>query len=882
MNSSVPIRFTCHDIHGNGCETILDAGWNFCPQCGRKAGGLHIVSPLLLFRPGAPPTAQLILRHAGQRPVTFGVRLPPPSPDATEADQLTALRLLDASGKEAMRPVSFQTLPGQPPRLNFRWASQTPPPHAAPLIASLEIISDDGAPQDPFATEAKNRHRQWDYVPLEVRAPTPPRLRVETELCLFGPSCRERTIFLFNEGDALLPLRPIVAPPGYQIEPQSNTASGAIQNSTSYWTLGARERRAYQIKALAGAPTGSVLLSVSRADGKPLGQVKLLNADAARVEARTRYIVGVDFGTTGTSVWVRDGRDDRLAATPLHDANANPRVREDPLRFPTLIYVRLQDGHETGFFIGYKALHEYHNDGGKQGFLVSELKSLLRADEEPFLERYGANYSVDILLRRYLQTVKKEMIDAALGGGQGASVGWNFSLPVLDSHSGGSRLLFERQKSRLEKAIRAAGFLAPNCTLQFFTEPFCAAVYLLLGHGNYQFPAGRPPREGDWVCVFDSGGGTTDVVLGRLWFQGGELRFEEVATLGGYRSEATQEVATFGGESLTRRTAIYLSVWQPQGAKAPQYDFLKYADFAPRDQTSYERLQRIARRAARDERAMLGQDEELKDDFWMQMVELLPRTDRIKRQIAELGTRSATTELRFPPIAPATEDYIQTIEREEFDTQVVNPRLMPLAEEMRRRVFQQEAQSEKTSGLPAPVDVTWIFGVGGNCRVKRIEDWLLSFFPSGVQNLEYVDNEDRRTDADRMLAVAGGAAWASKARRDNAMPYALWIEDQEGRRVFEITANDTLSEERIFEECVRDVPPGQSAQFHVQVAGTCRIGGVESSFNGAIGSFDLSNADYSNNGASRALSARFAFERHRLVVRSDQSGEFQEIFSYMV
>ncbi len=751
--------------------------------------------------------------------------------------------------------------------LSLRWVGKAPAPVDEPLQVPLYLATGDGAPRDGFDIEPENRTRVWEPLWVLASSPRPAHLEVETTLLMLDGRARKRVLSLRNSGETPLVLRPPLWPVGMEVEARTPGAGE--------WTLAPGGRKEWTIHATGMAKAGIARVVFSGASGDQLGEVSLMVPAPGGLTTRTRYVLGVDFGTSGTSIWKRDGRDDRLEAVPLTDPHA-VAGRDDPHRFPSVLYVSFRNGHEVGFFIGYEALRRRVEDL-EPGLFVTELKTLLRAEGEPYVAKFGPNYRVDLLLKRYLETLRRQIILPDLEGGEAASVAWNFSLPVLDSHRGGTQTLYNLQRSRLEKAIRAAHFVGPNDTLEFFTEPFCAAIYLLLQHGHYRYPQFDPPHDGDWACIFDSGGGTTDVVLGQVRLDGARMRFEEVATLGGYQNGGAAPgkpaVSTFGGEALTRTTAIYLSIWQ-NGAGVP-YDFLRYFI---KDEGTYKRLNSIAQLAPKNEEILLQGEVELAGNAripnpWVREFDVWNKTEAFKRQFAGAGSPGTPVELEFKSTVAGVESKQVKIARREFDEVVVNRRLDAIGAEMRRRIFPDGA------GVPAPVEIKWVFGVGGNCRVRRVQDWLQEFFPGGVQELT-VRNGDVFDDSDRMLAVAGGAVWAGKASQDNTLPYALRVVDERGKAIFEADEHAPLASVRS-RELTYDLHTDQSVRFTVFVRGAAG----NTPFEGRVGMFALRNVDAGveeggHDAPVRAVSVKMELQGRRLNVSSDQSGQLKLLFSY--
>ena len=493
---------------------------------------------------------KLPIRVIGQRGAVLRARVAPNEPLRFQAPE-GAVEQFDVTiaAPATLGPMTIG--------LPLVWTGETPPPIDVPRQIAIQITTHDGAPRDGFDDSPGNHARHWETLHVRIGSPQPAKLEIETALLLLNGRNRGRELILSNVGETPLQLQPPLLPVGFALEAGDNSSHGG-------WTLPAKTRRRWKIRALPNAQPGETTIELRDTAGQNRGEVRLLVPASVAVSARTRTVIGVDFGTSGTSIYQRDGRDDRLKATALIDHKARAGI-DPPRRFPTVLYISFKGGYESGFYIGYEALQkQQQKEGDRPGLFVREIKSLLRTDREPFADEFGPNYRVDLLLRRFLQKLYEQIIEPQLEGGGAASIAWNFSLPVLDSHRGGAGELFELQKRRLETAIRGAGYVKTGDVLEFFTEPFCAAVYLLLGHGHYRYPNGRPPRDGDWACIFDSGGGTTDVVLGRIRLEQGQMRFEEVSTLGGYRESGENGVTTFGGELLTRKTAIYLSVWQSE------------------------------------------------------------------------------------------------------------------------------------------------------------------------------------------------------------------------------------------------------------------------------------------------------------------------------
>ena len=867
----------CQNIHREGCPQKIAPGFAFCPTCGRPTVGLGIttLTPQLTLAAGER-NLKLPLTIIGQRGTILRAQIAGSAP----------LRFQTSDGlvERFTGPIPSPPTPTRMTiHLPLAWTGTEPPPIDVPCQIAIQITTHDGAPRDGFDDAPGNHARVWQSLHLRIKSPLPARLEIETALILLNGRARQRELILSNAGEAPLQLQPPIMPVGFELEAPNSSHGG--------WTLPAKTRRAWKIRALPNAAAGETVIPLLHNAGQKLGEICVLVPAPTTIGARTRHVIGVDFGTSGTSIYARDGRDDRLEATALLDNKARLGV-DDPKRFPTVLYISFRAGNESGFYIGYEAIQkQQQKEGDRPGLFVREIKSLLRTDKEPFVAEFGPNYRVDLLLRRFLQKLYAQIIEPQLEGGGAASVAWNFSLPVLDSHAGGAGELFGMQKGRLENAIRGANLVKIGDALEFFTEPFCAAVYLLLGHGNYRYPDGQSPRDGDWACIFDSGGGTTDVVLGRIRLEAGLMRFEEVSTLGGYRESGENGVTTFGGELLTRKTAIYLSVWQSEQTKEDKsYQLLlhevarlsRQGALGNRDaKVVGDDLRAIAVSAANNEElftqptVILGT--RVKPNPWLEFSQIWDDIERYKRQLASLALPSAMTKLAFPSRESDDKTFPVTIVRREFDEVVVNKRLASMGEAMRREVFGDVDNV-------APSEVKWVFGVGGNCRVRRVQDWLHEFFgqSDSVQDLTKLSG-GVADESDRMLAVAGGAVWANKASRDNTLPFDVRVE-RAGEIVFAAHAHTPLGDVRA-RELICALGVGQTVEFRALLSGQITGIGQSVDFAGEVGRFAVTNS-HADEGASeyeveaRNLTVKIALEGRTLRAWSDEAGAMGEVFAF--
>jgi len=225
---------------------------------------------------------------------------------------------------------------------------------------------------------------------------------VISSLVLFSQNVRERDLTLFNSGDIPLELRSPQFPSGYE-----------IRNPTGHqgpvWTIPPRTSRRWLIRDVshpAAKRDGEAVQILWRAaaNDEVLGVTSILRQKNDEAKAQSQYVIGIDFGTSGTSIRWRNGL---VVGSHCRRDDARP-LSGVPMRFPTLIFVALNpNGTEKKFFIGEEARRqsEKFSPDSKNGFLVEGLKTHLRSDKEPFADRWGEEYTIDRLLERYLQEI---------------------------------------------------------------------------------------------------------------------------------------------------------------------------------------------------------------------------------------------------------------------------------------------------------------------------------------------------------------------------------------------------------------------------------------------------------------------------------------------
>jgi len=190
--------------------------------------------------------------------------------------------------------------------------------------------------------------------------------------------------------------------------------------------------------------------------------------------------VGIDFGTSNTSIAFRGADGTRLIA-----------LEPDATSIPTAVFYGSTSGE---YAIGAEAVNAY--ESGEEGRLMRSIKSVLGSsliDETTEVGRRRlpfrdviAHFLTRVIARAEAET--GERVDSVI---QGRPVSFNDRHPELD----------KRAQTILEACLHTAGVTQ----VEFLDEPVAAAR-------SVAFPSGREKR----VFVVDIGGGTSDFSVVRI------------------------------------------------------------------------------------------------------------------------------------------------------------------------------------------------------------------------------------------------------------------------------------------------------------------------------------------------------------------------------
>jgi hypothetical protein len=340
-------------------------------------------------------------------------------------------------------------------------------------------------------------------VPVQRRAYGP--LLVPARTLLLGGPVRSAQLYLRNAGEVEVPVVAHVDE-GYSLQ-----VAGRPSGTEVMLQLSAGEWCAISVCTTMGLlpiREGKVTLE---APGLPKQEVALVPIAVAPLSPPTEaLVVAVDFGTTKSVVVLHDQH--RVGAEPRPILWPRPDCQEPAPWIPSVV---AWDGGRSIRF-GWEVGATEH---GRH--IVRGMKMRLR-EEDPRVRG-----SVICFLRHLL-----ERAAAAANPDHFQAARFVFTLPVMATPDEQENLRALTLSLVLE-AGASWGLREEQC--DFYLEPECAAVDFLhhLQSAAVTGQAQAMPRPGDWLCVLDMGGGTTDVTFARLGIDGnGVPSFDECRNIG--------------------------------------------------------------------------------------------------------------------------------------------------------------------------------------------------------------------------------------------------------------------------------------------------------------------------------------------------------------
>jgi hypothetical protein len=531
------------------CGRLLDPAWSYCSECGRHAGRVVLCEATLEKKvaDGAPNECALSLENLGTQPIAYQAWIDPAGP-------------IELAGSG-----SGNVFPG-PQNLTLR--IRDVPPADRPVSLHLRTFDGPRPAADPWAEPEARSHPP---VPITVERVAPPRLRIQPELAFLTDDVRSRDLDLLNEGEAEVLVTLPELPSGIVYLDPAHRARTTLPVPARGVTVVPVGLRGFGRNCVSGA-----CFTTSTEESLPVHFARHCVED----EILPAYIVGIDFGTRNSSVFVR-----RTGGPGIPEETLSAGDHEGLPRFPSALY-RDRVG---GWHFGGEALRKAGEED-RQSDVIRNVKRLIYGDEEPFLPR-GEEFSSARLLRRFLAHVYT-LADRHIAERYGqrlreVEAQFVLSVPVLDDER---RLRMERGLGEAMRQVLGLRDEPLENRVVFAPEPVCAALFILRQGesrdlaANGDVPAGSSFRNGDRIVVFDSGGGTTDVVVGQVELTGGRLAFRIEHQVG-----LTESSSTFGGNDvnhalvnprdgiLSRRVGLFEHLTNQNLSPEQAFDYLTEA-----------------------------------------------------------------------------------------------------------------------------------------------------------------------------------------------------------------------------------------------------------------------------------------------------------------
>jgi hypothetical protein len=333
-----------------------------------------------------------------------------------------------------------------------------------------------------------------------------------------------------------------------------------------------------ELKDPAVAAHGAIV--IKSLEGEELSRCKVVYVPRERrTRSPRRFTIGIDFGTSGTSVYVLEyGRGMTWQnVTPILDEDGTFSEESLTRRWPSIIFMPTE--RKSTWKYGLKALNMVESlNSSKEGGFVTRVKSALREENmELSVSISGKEHQFNALdLTKFIFSEIRKRTESSIEGlarhlEEGGEVDVCISLPVLDSDSTGQK--FNNQRRRTLEAARHA-FDCPEdpdhpaasesqYSISEILEPEAAAFHLVLLAQDQRLRTFNPDRPGELVTfsdketiiVYDSGGGTTDIAVGTLKVSPGSIELEEIQSFSSKRHDGRP----YGGTAVT--DAILRNLW---------------------------------------------------------------------------------------------------------------------------------------------------------------------------------------------------------------------------------------------------------------------------------------------------------------------------------
>jgi molecular chaperone DnaK (HSP70) len=385
-------------------------------------------------------------------------------------------------------------------------------------VLHLEFTCNDAAP-DPDKPISRQRS-QWLassirrgelLIPIAIESSG--KLFVEQEILIFTETREERDLAIWNQGGSPLFLRRIKLPADITLYDEAGQP--VIDETLDLLPIPPLDKRIFRVNAAAfRLPEGKIIIESREGNTAEILLIRNLGLKQ-RSPFKSRYVVGIDFGTYKSAVYYRD----------LSRPNEEPHciTFEGKDNHPSSMFFRSAGGQpEFGWL--YDSLGRTSEAKQHGWFLVEAVKLLLGGGISDFSDRDNDDLIANIqkthrspveLVRLFLNHLRGAIDEQTTVLGQPPDRRTVLSVPLLTeskSQSNGTSAAELQRQNTLEAAC-LAGFAQGELSTE--PEPLCVATYLMANQAKY--PELRL-SDNDIVCIFDCGHGTTDISIVRMKF----------------------------------------------------------------------------------------------------------------------------------------------------------------------------------------------------------------------------------------------------------------------------------------------------------------------------------------------------------------------------
>lgn len=717
------------------CEAeIKEKNWNYCMKCGSSSGFLKDF-------PREGIKLPIVIEDSASVYCARCPFLDSKTSNTRENNNSWKIELVNSGYKSVKVKVSLKN---EPEWLKLKNKSGKPVQliNNYPLMLSvtgkindefkkeffLELESNDEYRDVDNYEENRWRKEIWrtQKIPVNFEEQGIGKLSIKENILIFNRNILERKFLLKNTGEKCTKLINVSFPEGFELFDSQGRSLNMATVSNFYLTCEQEDlltlkinnrKKAYESKR----ENGDLKLSLKTCNDD-MHELLIYIEEEEKIDLiPPRYVVGIDFGTENTSVYYLDVIEDKIESIKIGGDTS----------IPSYMYFYHDRPYDPPAF-GITAKNEASTRREEEGDLIKDIKLLLGRDNDSYISRYmNSKYTNEYLLVEFLTFLKRE-IDLFISQKNSArvKVKYVFTLPVLDNGE-----LYKEQKEKMKKAIKDvfSNKIDIEKDVKFIKEPQAAALYFFSPEtlSSLELP---PFENNDTICIYDSGGGTTDIALLRInTGDGGKDSFEVLGTLGTRMPgenefEDEEEIIRFAGR-IVDETVLDLIVKNSTGSSNPTEEQINI------------------------QRELLFN--EVCEEAGMGPYGIWNNIELCKWLLDKEETVKLNEKIKSAPNYLTDEFSASRVELQKT--------LAPLIDETMIMI-------KKLKELNNIEKIKYIFPIGGNSRFPLVEENLKTI----LRGSQVVDLKSNTEEKIRMEAVARGSVLAYKAIFSNLIPYDIY------------------------------------------------------------------------------------------------------------